>query len=140
MTPNQQGKRAEREFLTRYETFGKDAYVVRLQDASDIKGRSRSAAQVNVPPVPADFIVISWHGMHFAEVKATVKDRFAFDMIAPTQLGHAARAVRASPLSYFFYVLNITAGTWYKVPAEVVLQSEKKSLAWSEISSFRWGL
>lgn len=137
--PAGKGKPEEAEFEARIAGLGKAAFLHRNEDAAAIRGRSKGAAQVNVSAQPSDYFLVWGEGAHFAEVKATGKSSFHFDNIRPAQMGAAKRATAAKPGSYLFFIKNTETLVWYKVPAEIILNSDKKSLTWAELQPYVWG-
>lgn len=120
------GKSSEDIFEANVEAQG--GFADRLSDLFDaVKQRMVTTRK------PSDFIVTVQGETWYAEVKSiSEKDRFSFQSIQPSQWRSATRVTRAGG-KYFFFLHFIAFNRWFKVPAEVLLNSEKKSLTIREL-------
>lgn len=138
------GGEYEEAFEARFKRLGKRAYLWRITDLADIRGMNEirmGGIKIKAPPAPSDYVVVDYElGMHYAEVKGTTNETsFPFSMIRPAQFSHARRSITAQPGSYFFYIFAVTHETWYRVPAEAILEeTTKSSLTWEELSCHAW--
>lgn len=99
------------------------AFVNRISDAFEERTKRRLTTRK-----PSDFIVTHQGKTWYAEVKSiSEKDRFSFSAIQPEQF-RVASNVRRTGGEYIFYLHFIAFNRWFKVPAERILNSEKKSL------------
>lgn len=129
---------AEAEFEARFRSFGKRAYVHKLPDTKSVrhytKGKGFVVAQ------PSDYIVTHDGAMFYGEVKfCTSKTSFPFGSIQTGQM-NAARRIIAAGGWYFFFIYSVASSCWFRVPAAMVIVSDKKSLKWSEIQNLKWNL
>lgn len=131
------GKNAERGFKAKLLAEDGKAYIERLPDTHDVIGLTKGQA-VALAKKPSDFIVVSKGTMYFAEVKdCSNKVSFPFSNIKQSQLT-AAKRTRIAGGKYFFFIRNKTTGDWYKVPCEVILDHERKSIKWKELTQYDW--
>lgn len=85
---------------------------------------------------PSDFLVTAGETW-YAEVKSIeTSNRFNFSSIQPEQWRVATRVNRAGG-KYFFYLHFMAEDQWFKVPASVILQSDKKSLTIADVTAHR---
>lgn len=133
------GKASERMFEDIFKKLGKRAFVYRFPDKAEVRGRTQNGA-VWMRKQPSDYLVTENGVTYYAEVKSSQqKTSFPFSKIQPYQKGSARRQVAAGGL-YFFFLHNLTTGDWYKVPAEVILNSDKSSVRWADVDSYKWEL
>jgi penicillin-binding protein-related factor A (putative recombinase) len=129
------GKDSEASFRELFRSYGKDAFLHRLTDASDIYGMTGEAA--NADSQPSDFIVVCRGQTYFAEVKSTQnKTSFPFSLLRPTQSAHALQITKAGG-GYQIFVLSIALGKWFVVPydtIQVVKAQGRASLKWGEMN------
>lgn len=125
-TPRNTGKDSEDIFEAAVEAVG--GFADRLSDMFDAaKSKMVSTRK------PSDFIVSVNGETFYAEVKSiSEKDRFNFQDIQPAQWRSATRATRAGG-KYFFFLHFKAFNRWFKVPAAVILNSEKKSITMREV-------
>ena len=120
------GKTSEDIFEAHIEAAG--GFADRLSDLFDaVKQRKVTTRK------PSDFIVTFNGETWYAEVKSVAeKDRFNFSSIQTSQWRSATRVTKAGG-KYFFYLHFIAFNRWFKVPAKVILNSEKKSITIREV-------
>lgn len=120
------GKPSEQIFEQTFEGLG--AFVNRISDSFDAAKQRKVTTRK-----PSDFIVTYQGDTFYAEIKSiSEKDRFSFSSIQPEQWRVATRVYRAGG-KYYFYLHFIAFNRWFKVPAEVILNSEKKSITMREV-------
>lgn len=123
------GKSSEEIFEAFIQSQG--GYADRLSDLIDAVKQRKVATQK-----PSDFIVTLKGEIHYAEVKSiSEKDRFSFSGIQPSQWRAATHVTRAGG-QYFFYLHFVAFNRWFKIPAKVILNSEKKSLTIREVQDY----
>lgn len=124
------GKSSEEIFERVYEDLG--AFVDRQSDMLD------AAKQKKVTTRKSSDFLVTYNGQTwYVEVKSIATDtRFKFSSIQPAQWRAATRVVGAQG-HYYFFLHFIAQNLWFKVPAKVILNSEKKSLTIDEVSSYR---
>ena len=115
----------------------KNVHLHRFVDTKAIKGRVGGRGKA--PPQPADYLVTTREGTHFAEVKhCSNKLRFSFSSIQLEQVKTAKHMISLGR-EYWFYIYCSTKKKWYKVPAFYILKSQsKKSASWEELELFLW--
>lgn len=85
---------------------------------------------------PSDFLV-TYGETWYAEVKSIESgNRFSFSSIQQEQWRVATRVNKAGG-KYFFYLHFMAEDQWFKVPASVILQSDKKSLTITDVANHR---
>ena len=120
------GKESEDIFEAMIEDLG--GFADRLTDMYDA-----SKNKMVTTRKPSDFIVTLNGDTFYAEVKSIEeKDRFSFQTIQPAQWRSATRVNKAGG-NYFFFLHFKAFNRWFKVPAWVILNSEKKSLTIREV-------
>jgi hypothetical protein len=139
-------KQAEDDFVAAFETRGgKQVYIERLLDAAEIFGRT---ARFNISgrgsmsdrPQPADYIVVAYGKMFYAEVKTSKNaNSFPLSNISVDQINSARRTIAAGG-DYQFFLKSEVLDQWYRVPALVVLKATAKSLKWLELSPYKWNM
>ena len=116
--------------------YGKRAWLHKFEDTKELTGRNKRPTLSKVQP--ADYLVCHNGNMFLAEVKESRNPTsFPFGNIRDGQLA-AARQVLAAGCSYFFCILQTRTGSWYRVPATVILGWPTQSMKWSELEPFRW--
>ena len=134
----QQWKQVEKEFEAIFTAKGKKAFVHRVTDTAAAKATSGKKAFVKAQP--SDYIVTDNGLTYFAEVKSSEHvTSFPHSNIQKFQLASARRITTAGGV-YIFFLKNLNTGTWYCVPAEVIIASEKASTRWEDIEPYRWNL
>jgi penicillin-binding protein-related factor A (putative recombinase) len=128
------GKPSEQIFEDYFASLGKRAYLHRLVDAAEVRGRTGKIGQVR--SAPADYIVTCDGQTFYAEVKSTIhKTRFAFSLLRTSQTA-AAKQVLAAGGDYFVYIHSIVRNEWFRVPYKSLksLQPEASSIKWCDLS------
>lgn len=128
---------AEEEFESFFQ--GKQKFVFKFHDTRMAMGILKTK-KVKTTEHPSDYIVTDNGLMYYAEVKSTNdKVSLPFGNIQKGQWKAATRQVAAGGL-YFFFVRSEAWKTWYKVPAQVLLEHSKvrQSIKWSELSDYKW--
>ncbi len=113
------GYTAQDEFAHRWEAMGKQAWLHRLKDASDLYGRNKRLVQVDAQP--ADFVAAfaSWFGL--VECKSTKDTRgFPTALIKQAQRVAAIRCMYADA-PYVFAIQNNATKEWFLPPAKFVI-------------------
>lgn len=131
------GTLAQDEFEAFWEGQGKAAHLHRFRDNKDIRGLNRNKALAAFKQ-PSDYLLTHQGITAYAEVKSTDNARgFPFSQIATYQLGSAERVVTAGG-RYDFYIrrLHPTQGQWFRLPASVVLDHDRRSLSWEDLQPF----
>lgn len=94
---------------------------------------------------PSDYVVAYENGSMYSEVKSFKGNRFPFSNIKPSQFSWAAQIHRLGQ-PYMFYLYHQTPeqadgeGTWYIVPAFVILNKAKegiKSLSLTDLEIYK---
>ena len=133
------GTSSEKVFEAKFKSLGKRAFVYRFPDMKEVRGRTKNGA-VWMRKQPSDYLVTENGVMYYAEVKSSeAKISFPFSNIKAYQIGAARQQMAASGL-YFFFLHRLDTGDWYKVPAELILNSDKSSVRWADLDSYRWEL
>jgi len=131
-------KSVEDEFKGIFAAKGKGAFVHRFTDTAAAKATSGKRAFV--AKQPSDYLVVDNGNTYFAEVKSCREEiSFPHSNIQQFQLASARRVTKAGG-TYVFFIKNLLTGQWYCVPAEVIIESDKKSTRWADIEPYRWTL
>lgn len=133
------GKPSEQKFVEIYKKLGKRAFVHRVVDAAEVRGRTKNGAAW-VRKQPSDWLVTEDGIMFYGETKSSSnKTSFPFSDITPHQKGSARKQIAAGG-EYYFFIHRLATDDWYKLPAQVVLDSEKSSIKWTELEPYKWEL
>lgn len=117
--------------------YGKKVFIHRVTDTSEVRGRSGAGF---TKPQPSDYIVTEDGEMYYAEVKSSNgKVSFPFGDITTTQIGTAKRQ-RLAGGNYYFFIHSLVFDKWFKVPGDVILDHQRKSLKWKEMEKYQWEL
>ena len=134
------GKGSEAYFERYWAEMGKEAHLHRLLDLAHVRGLNPQV-KLNFPAQPADYILTYGGYTIYCEVKScSDKTAFPFKQIGKSQWAAATRVDAAGGL-YVFYVHRVETDEWFTLPADVVLQAEKRgkaSLPWNTIKHFLW--
>ncbi|WCD44182.1 putative holliday junction-specific endonuclease [Xylophilus phage Lumi] len=127
-------EKAQEDFKAFYP--GKRNYIFEFHDARQVMGALKST-RVFTASHPADFIVTSNGETFYAEVKSCSNETsFPFSMIKRSQWIAATMQLAAGGL-YFFFIKSEVLGTWFKVPAKVLLDIEsRKSITWKDLAPY----
>jgi penicillin-binding protein-related factor A (putative recombinase) len=136
------GKPSEQGFQDAYARLGKRAYLHRLVDAAEIKGRTGVVA-TSAASQPSDYIVVFDGITEFAEVKSTGNaTSFPFSILRQTQTA-AAKMILAAGGSYQIYAHCMVRQQWFKFPYSLVTatrEAGKSSIKWEDLSPYQWSL
>jgi len=112
--------------------YGKRVFIQEFYDAAYLHGLNKRP--VLAPEQPADRLVTANGTMFYAEIKSVLKGTsFPFSMIKSNQLRAAKEQSMAGGL-YYFFVHDLAGDRFYMVPASQVLNTEKQSLKWDEMT------
>ena len=133
--PHNDGMTSEDIFDAHWTLKGKAAANYSFTDTRKLRGAGgKGFANAR----PSDRIVTFNGEMFFAEVKSTQnKTSFPYSNIEPSQMGWARRITAAGGL-YFFFIHALVPNQWFRVPAEYVLTSDKRSANFKEIAHYEW--
>jgi penicillin-binding protein-related factor A (putative recombinase) len=129
-------KKAENDFKAAFSRLGKEAVVIRFSDAAEAKvlngRRAKARAQAS------DFLVVVRGETFFAEVKSCEeKVSFPHSNIQPHQLTRSRQILLAGG-RYYFFIKAEQFDVWYRVPASIVHNAERKSTRWTDIEGYSW--
>ena len=132
------GSASEQEFERRLKAkCGKRVFIYRVTDSKEVRGRT-GLKTAFTKAQPSDYIVTQDGKMFYAEVKSSnSKTSFPFSQISTVQWASAKLQLMAMG-HYYFFLHNVPADLWFKVPAHVLLTHDKKSLKWSELTTYLW--
>jgi penicillin-binding protein-related factor A (putative recombinase) len=129
------GKPSEQIFEDYFASLGKRAYLHRLVDAAEVRGRTGKVGQIR--PAPADYIVTCDGQTFYAEVKSTTHEtRFSLSLLRTSQSA-AAKQVLAAGGDYFVYIHSIARNEWFKAPyrsLQLLKQQGVSSVKWCDLS------
>ena len=129
-------KKAENDFKNAFSALGKEAVVLRFSDAAEAKVLNGKFAKARAQA--SDFLVVVRGETFFAEVKSSEeKVSFPHSNIRPHQWARSKQIMLAGG-RYFFFVKAEAYGVWYRIPAEILHASERKSTRWSDIERYSW--
>ncbi|RWM90038.1 MAG: hypothetical protein EOR84_22780 [Mesorhizobium sp.] len=131
------GKPSEQEFESIWNKLGKSAWVWRVVDAAEVRGRTGKIGFTR--SAPSDYIV-AHNGVHFAEVKSTQDDTaFRFSLLRKIPSAMAIMILAAGG-DYFVYIHRLPTNEWFRVPYAMIRDTEKRSLTWQELKGHRWSM
>ena len=114
---------------------GKRVHIHRITDTAEVRGMNRGRGRTKKQP--SDYIVTEDGATYYAEVKSShEKTSFPLKNIDPFQKG-SARQVLAAGGKYFFFIHNLNNNQWFRVPAETVLNAERRSLRWDSLDEWK---
>lgn len=104
------------------EAFGKQAYVHRFVDTSDIRARFQSKTIAHLPKQPADYhVTVKGAFPFYAEVKGTKnKSSFSYRNFEQSQLAAMKRVVAAGG-DYKVFIYHVDKNCWFHVAANLIL-------------------
>jgi penicillin-binding protein-related factor A (putative recombinase) len=133
------GKPSEGLFEGHWQRLGKRAYCYRVADAAEVRGRTGRIGLTRA--TPSDYIVSTDGETFYAEVKSTQeKTSFPFSLLKKGQKSAAPQIVSAGG-GYFVFVHNLTTGTWYRIPWQVIQAVKdlgRSSIPWTELENLKW--
>jgi penicillin-binding protein-related factor A (putative recombinase) len=129
---------SEKIFDDYWASFGRRAALVKFEDAAALYGKNKRP--VANAAKPSDRLVTFEGETFYAEVKSTIDPRrFGFNKIRKTQRGYA-KQITAAGGRYDFYIHSLHLDQWFRVPAQVILTTEAKSLSWEELKPYETSL
>ena len=135
MTDTTHGYAAQHEFVERWATLGKTAWLHRFSDSSDLYGRNKRLVRTDAQP--ADFLCgyTGWLGL--IECKATKNETgFPVSLVAKPQ-SIAATLSRAAGTPYKFAIQRTGTKEWFIAPAALILNA-KGVVKWDDLQFFLW--
>lgn len=133
------GTAAERAFDGWVMGLGKDGYLHKLVDTKAIKGMAGKKGFAVAQPADR-LVALKGEGLFYCEVKSTQhKTRFAKKMIRDHQWSNAVRCTAAGG-AYYFFVRRETDYQWFRIPAEFLIENDRPSWTWEELTPFKWSL
>lgn len=134
------GVNSEKEFeLILKKNHGKRVFIYRVTDSKEVRGRSGSKTAFTKAQ-PSDYIITIGGYMAYMEVKScSNKTSFPFSQISNTQWASAKLQGLAGG-QYHFMLHNVNTNRWYDVPADVILNHNKRSFKWEELTQYEWSL
>lgn len=134
------GRPSEKAFEHHFERMGKNAFVHRLVDAAEIKGRTGVVGEARAQP--SDYILVYNGKTYFAEVKSSSnKTSFAFSLLRKTQTAFARRIIAAGG-EHIVFVHSLANSQWYLVPYQTIIETidsgEKSSIKWQDMVRFKY--
>jgi len=120
MTPYEIKKISESAFENQGNALGKECYIQRLIDNSDLMNRG-NRGHASLPRQPADFIVMLKGLTFFAEVKGTEQDKFYLSRFEPSQWAGMMRS-HAAGGNYNIFIYHVPSKLWTVVSAEYILK------------------
>lgn len=131
------GKPSEQEFERIWNKLGKKAWVWRVVDAAEVRGRTGKIGFTR--SAPSDYVVAR-NGVHFAEVKSTndpTAFRFSLLRTIPSAM---AVMILAAGGDYFVYIHRIPTDEWFRIPYQMIRDHSARSLTWKELEGHKWKL
>ena len=129
---------AEKEFESVW--VGKANWCYAFEDTREAMGLNRGTRRVFTKGRPSDYLVTASGLTFFAEVKSSQNEvSFNLNNVEESQWKAAIQSVAAGGL-YFFFIRCETNGTWFQVPAAVLVDQRKtkKSIKWEELKPYFW--
>lgn len=134
--PKNTGTPSQSAFEAVWKRLGSRAFCYRIADAAEVKGRTGKIGKTR--PTPSDFIVTFNGVTEYAEVKSTHNPTsFPFSNLEVGQKSAAVQILAAGG-EYNVYVHRLPESIWYKIPYLLIRDSEKKSLAWTQLETNIW--
>lgn len=128
---------AEKKVWSYFRDGTKTRTIHRFNDTKDANaGRFRDPYSkiTTVKECPSDFIVTDKGQMFFAEVKTTI-DRMGVKKNLFEQQSKERTLILSAGGKYYYFIYSITFGSWYKVPAQVIV--EKPNRSWFELLAYK---
>lgn len=135
MVDNQHGFDFEKEFVSRWDSLGKTAWLYRLLDSKSLYGRNKKLVLTGTQP--ADFLCgySSWLGL--VECKSTKDPKgFPIALVKKPQFIAATLSI-AARTPYMFAIQNEPSQEWFLVPAGVILNA-KGTVKWADLNPYLW--
>ncbi len=131
------GKPSEEAFETIWNKLGKQAWVWRVVDAAEVRGRTGKIGFTR--SAPSDYVV-AHNGVHFAEVKSTQDDtafRFSLLRAKPSAM---AVMILAAGADYLVYIHRLPTNEWFCIPYQMIRDCAARSITWPELERHKWKL
>lgn len=132
------GRPSEKAFEDHFKRSGKECFLHRFVDASEIQGRTGVVGQARAQP--SDYLVVSAGRTVFVEVKSTThKTAFAFSLLRKVQSASAIQITTAGG-TYYLYIHSLAKSQWYAVPYGVITDAKidgKSSIKWEDLEPWR---
>lgn len=128
------------DFENRLKRLGKAAYLYKLVDAAEIKGRTGIAGRARAQP--SDYLLTYKGRTVYAEVKGCENTTsFPLSYLRDVQSA-AARQIIAAGGEYLVFIKQLTTGLWFSVPHGVLhaLAGDNKSVKWEALAPHIWNL
>lgn len=134
------GGATQADFENRIARLGKAAYLYKLVDAAEIRGRTGVAGRARAQP--SDYLLTYKGRTAYAEVKGCENTTsFPLSYLRDVQ-SSAARQVVAAGGEYLLFIKQLATGIWFSVPHGVLyaLAGDNKSVKWEALAPFKWEL
>lgn len=107
-----------------------DCFLYRIEDHKDANFGRGKTRKVIASAKPSDYLLTQYGTTHYLEVKEShEKVSFPFSNIKREQWRCAKRVTKAGG-SYIFLLYSFERKMWYRVPAQVLLGHDAKSIRW----------
>lgn len=130
------GKPSEHIFENKISAHGKNGYFYRIPDAAEVRGRTGRIGYIR--KTPSDYIVTLYGETFYAEIKSTVNPKFFAKSFLKIGQKNAARQVLAAGGQYLIFIHSLATQEWYRVPANVLIETPKTTFSWTELQHFKW--
>jgi len=135
------GKASERAFEQHWASYGKLAHLERRHDMAFVRGLNPELKGIKFPAQPSDYLLSHNGHVYYCEVKSCGnKTSFPFSQFEKEQWKAMMRVTSAGGY-YLVFIHNTNTDQWYRVPALLILKTDKeghKSLTWDSLREFRW--
>lgn len=132
------GGATQAEFEKRVASYGKQAFLYKLVDAAEIRGRTGTVGRARAQP--SDYLLTYKGQTSYAEVKSC-DNKTSFPMSYIRDVQHAAaRQVIAAGGQYLVFIKRLEVGNWYCVPYQAFPQTDVKSVKWETLAPYEWKL
>lgn len=129
-------QKAEDEFDAYIASLGKRAWVHKLTDAAEVRGRTGRIGKMR--DQPCDRIVVIDGQTYFAEIKSTSDPTaFRFSLLRKKQMAHA-KLIQAAGGTYLVFLKRNETGEWFRIPYDAIRKCNRKSLRWDELKEFHF--
>lgn len=133
------GGATEDDFEGKIRSLGKAAYLYRLVDAAEIRGRTGIVGRARAQP--SDYLLTYKGKTVYAEVKGCEKETsFPLSYLRDAQTS-AAKQVVAAGGEYLVFIKRLAVGNWYCVPYPALISlptDGAKSVKWEALAPFKW--
>ncbi len=128
------------DFENRLKRLGKAAYLYKLVDAAEIRGRTGIAGRARAQP--SDYLLTYKGRTAYAEVKGCENTTsFPLSYLRDVQ-SSAARQIIAAGGEYLVFIKRLPDRGWYCVPYQTLihLAADNKSVKWETLAPHIWNL